>query len=50
MEFFDALVRYEVTLWESVDRDLARSGCVNLGQLHALRVVVRYDGQLGSRM
>lgn len=45
VEFFDALVRYEITLWELVDRQLVQAGCVNLGQLHALRVVARYGDQ-----
>ena len=45
MEFFDALVRYEVGLWDAVDRDLARHGQVGLATLHALRVVGRYDGR-----
>ena len=45
MEFFDALVRYEVGLWSAVDRELARAGLIGLGQLHALRVVDQHDGQ-----
>jgi DNA-binding MarR family transcriptional regulator len=48
MEFFDALVRYEITLWRAVDLELGRQGQVSLGQLHALRVVARYDG--GARV
>jgi DNA-binding MarR family transcriptional regulator len=46
MEFFDLLVRYEVTLWSEVDQELARQGEVSLGQLHALRVVDRYHGRV----
>jgi MarR family multiple antibiotic resistance transcriptional regulator len=46
MEFFDLLVRYEVTLWDLVDRELAGRGEIGLGQLHALRVVDRYDGRV----
>lgn len=45
MEFFDVLVRYEVALWNAVDRELGRQGKISLGQLHALRVVGRYGGQ-----
>lgn len=45
MEFFDTLVRYEIALWNAVDQELSRAGLVSLGQLHALRVVDRYDGQ-----
>ena len=45
MEFFDALVRYEVALWSTVDQELGRQGQISLGQLHALRVVDRYGGR-----
>lgn len=45
MDFFDVLVRYEVTLWNAVDEALSRQGLVSLGQLHALRAVDRYEGQ-----
>lgn len=45
MEFFDVLVRYEVALWNAVDRELDRQGTISLAQLHALRVVDRYRGQ-----
>jgi DNA-binding MarR family transcriptional regulator len=45
MEFFDALVRYEVALWHAVDLELDRQGQISLGQLHALRVLARYDGE-----
>lgn len=44
MEFFDALVRYEVALWSAVDRELVRRGRVGLGQLHALRLLERHRG------
>lgn len=43
--FFDALVRYEVTLWNAIDEELTDAGLVSLGQLHALRIVDRYAGQ-----
>ena len=45
MEFFDALVRYEIALWNVVDQELSRAELVSLGQLHALRIVDNYDGQ-----
>ena len=45
MEFFDALVRYEIALWNVVDQELSRAELVSLGQLHALRIVDTYDGQ-----
>jgi DNA-binding MarR family transcriptional regulator len=45
MEFFDVLVRYEVALWSAVDQELGRQGQISLGQLHALRIVGRYDGR-----
>ena len=45
MDFFDALVRYEVSLWNAVDQELARQGQIQLGQLFALRVLGRHDGQ-----
>jgi DNA-binding MarR family transcriptional regulator len=45
VEFFDVLVRYEVALWNAVDRELGRQGKLGLGQLHALRVVSRYGGR-----
>jgi MarR family transcriptional regulator, multiple antibiotic resistance protein MarR len=45
MEFFDALVRYEVALWSMVDQELSRQGQIGLGQLHALRVLDRYGGR-----
>jgi DNA-binding MarR family transcriptional regulator len=45
VEFFDVLIRYEVALWNAVDRELGRQGTISLAQLHALRVVDRYHGQ-----
>ena len=45
MEFFDALVRYEIALWNVVDQELSRADLVSLAQLHALRIVDRYDGR-----
>lgn len=44
MEFFDVLVRYEVGLWAAIERELSRQKLLGLGQLHALRVVDRYNG------
>lgn len=46
MEFFEVLVRYEVALWSAIDQELARQGQIRLGQLHALRIVDRYDGRV----
>lgn len=45
MEFFDALVRYEVELWTAVDRELERQGQVRLGSLHALRLLAVHKGR-----
>ncbi len=45
MEFFDALVRYEIALWGAVDQELRRSGSISLAQLHALRVLERHGGE-----
>ncbi|MBK8447327.1 MAG: MarR family transcriptional regulator [Micropruina sp.] len=45
MDFFEALVRYEVALWSAVDRELSRSGQIDLGRLHALRLLERRAGQ-----
>ena len=45
MEFFDILVRYEVALWNAVDRELSRQGQISLAQQHALGVVDRHAGQ-----
>jgi MarR family multiple antibiotic resistance transcriptional regulator len=44
MEFFDALVRYEIALWSAVDQELRRSGPTSLAQLHTLRVLERHGG------
>jgi len=44
MEFFDVLVRYEIALWNAVNRELGRQDQISLGQLHALRVVGSYGG------
>ena len=45
MEFFDVLVRYEVALWSAVDRELDQQDQIRLAELHALRVLGRYDGR-----
>jgi MarR family transcriptional regulator, multiple antibiotic resistance protein MarR len=45
MEFFDALVRYEVALWSAVDHELSRQDQISLGQLYALRVLDGHDGR-----
>jgi len=39
MEFFDALVRYEVDLWAAVDDDLRQRGLISAAQLQALDVL-----------
>lgn len=45
MEFFDVLVRYEVTLWNAVDAELVRKGQIGLAVLHALRLVGARRGE-----
>lgn len=45
MEFFDALVRYEVVLWDAVEAELRRRGETGLATLHALRVLDRHGGR-----
>lgn len=45
MDFFYALVRYEVALWDAVDQELATRGLIGLPYLHALQVVDRYQGR-----
>ena len=45
MEFFDVLVRYEIALWNAVDRELNEQDLISLAQLHALRVVNSYGGR-----
>jgi MarR family multiple antibiotic resistance transcriptional regulator len=45
VELFDALVRYEVVLWDTVDAELRRRGEVGLATLHALRVLDRHGGR-----
>lgn len=42
MNFFDALVRYETDLWNTVATDLARETGVGLGTLQALRVIAQH--------
>ncbi|GAA3798575.1 MarR family winged helix-turn-helix transcriptional regulator [Cellulomonas soli] len=44
MDFFDALVRYEVHLWNHLDEHVRDLG-ISLGTLHGLRVIHRHDGQ-----
>jgi len=39
------LVRYEVTLWSALDRELGRRDQISLAELHGLRVLDRYDGR-----
>lgn len=43
MDFFDALVRYETDLWNSVEHDVQRETGVGLGTLQALRVITRHS-------
>ncbi len=42
MDFFDALVRYETSLWNAVDGHLAAAGAPRLASLSALRVIARH--------
>jgi DNA-binding MarR family transcriptional regulator len=42
MDFFDALIRYETSLWNCVDNRLRAAGAPSLAVLSALRVVSRY--------
>ena len=44
MEFFDVLVRYEVSLWNAVDDALKREGDLSAAHLQALDVVHRFAG------
>ena len=44
MEFFDALVRYEVDLWAAVDDDLRQRGLISAAQLQALDVLSDRSG------
>lgn len=43
--FFDAVLRYEIGLWEVLNREVQSAIGLTLGRLHALRVV----GCLGGR-
>ncbi len=45
MEFFDVLVRYEVALRSVIDQELGRQDRLRLADLHAMRIVARYDGR-----
>ncbi|WP_421733708.1 MarR family winged helix-turn-helix transcriptional regulator [Cellulomonas sp.] len=44
MDFFDSLVRYEISLWNDLDDRLRAGGASSLGTLSALRVVRRHAG------
>lgn len=46
MDFFDILVRYEIRLWNHLDRRLADEGAVSLARWQALRAV-RFRGDAG---
>lgn len=43
--FFDALLRYEIRLWNVLDAALVRAHGVSLGRLQALRVVRGHGGR-----
>jgi len=43
--FFEAVLRYEIGLWEVLDRDVQSAVGVTLGRLQALRVVGRHEGR-----
>jgi DNA-binding MarR family transcriptional regulator len=45
MDFFDALLRYEIDLWNHLDRHLLESGGPSLAVLEALRVLARHKGK-----
>ena len=45
MDFFDALLRYEIDLWNHLDTRLHESGAPSLAVLEALRVVARHQGR-----
>lgn len=44
MDFFDILVRYEIRLWNHLDRRLADEGAVSLARWQALRAVRNRGG------
>jgi DNA-binding MarR family transcriptional regulator len=44
MDFFDALVRYETSLWNHIEHRLAVSGAVTLSTFESLRVIARHEG------
>jgi DNA-binding MarR family transcriptional regulator len=44
LEFFDAVVGYEIALWEHLDAQLNDAGDVSLAVFSALRVVERHHG------
>lgn len=43
--FFDAVLRYEIGLWDVLDRDVQSALGVTLGRLQALRVVGTHGGR-----
>ena len=45
MELFDTLVHYETTLWNALERVLARAGAVGVATTQALRLVDRQHGE-----
>jgi DNA-binding MarR family transcriptional regulator len=44
MDFFDAVVEYEIALWNHLEARLQESGAVSLAVLSALRIVERHGG------
>lgn len=43
MNFFSSLIRYEVTLWNTLDAALHRAGLISLAQLQAVEIIDRLD-------
>ena len=43
-DFFDALLRYEIELWNHLDRAIQTAHGLSLGRLQALQVVQRHGG------
>jgi MarR family multiple antibiotic resistance transcriptional regulator len=44
MDFFTALVRYEIDLWNAIDDALQRQGQISLARLQAVDVIAEHAG------